>query len=490
MYPYYPGGHTAYQDFVIERFRKYYPTPDNLPDITMEIAERFWNKDLTDVDVLMRNCYSKFGPKPRPASCMLRSYLLSIAVKCFSITEWVNQLQLVPAYAIISGFDPDDTPGVGTFYDFFSRLWLFRNNNLTPHEHPPKPRPDKSKKKGEKAASADKLTVDQMLSKLQADPPSRQQPFSLIFKVFEKLFLEESVRRGLIDPDALALSGDGTPVVTSAQQRKKRLCNCRESGITNCDCDRYYSQPDCDIGWDSHRGCYYHGYSLYLLTASDSFSDLPVFPLLNPASRHDSLGFLQCFFTMKTFLPRFQVSMLLLDSAHDAMAIYQFCRKENISPFIDLNRKRGAPCTCKNDFSIGPDGIPICRAGLKMRPDGVEYARYRSKYRCPLMNRSTGICSCQDPCSTSKFGRTVHLARKDNPRLFNIPPRNSPEWENAYKDRTSSERCNKRLKEDFHLEDAHHRSSKMWYCRLYASMMLQHLCAWDLSHYPRLTALL
>ena len=178
MYPYYPGGHTAYQDFVIERFRKYYPTPDNLPDITMEIAERFWNKDLTDVDVLMRNCYSKFGPKPRPASCMLRSYLLSIAVKCFSITEWVNQLQLVPAYAIISGFDPGDTPGVGTFYDFFSRLWLSRKNNLTPHEHPPKPRPDKPKKKGEKAASADKLTVDQMLSKLQADPPSRQQPVS------------------------------------------------------------------------------------------------------------------------------------------------------------------------------------------------------------------------------------------------------------------------------------------------------------------------
>ena len=46
------------------------------------------------------------------------------------------------------------------------------------------------------------------------------------------------------------------------------------------------------------------------------------------------------------------------------------------------------------------------------------------------------------------------------------------------------------MKCDFALEDGHHRSSKMWYCRLYATMMLQHLFAWDmpLTH-PLQTAL-
>ncbi len=490
MYPYYPGGHAAYQIFVVEQLRKHYIRAANLPPHILKLAERFWNKDLTGVDLLMRDCYSKFGPLPRPASCMLRSYLLSIAVKCSSITDWVEQLRLVPAYAIISGFEPGDTPGVGTFYDFLTRLWLYNENNRTPHEHPPKPKVKKPKKKGEKAAPVDKITVDQLLSNLQTEPPTQTQPFSLLFKVFEHEFLEESIQRGLIDPGALAFSGDGTPVVTSAQQRKKRLCNCRELGIADCDCDRYYSQPDCDIGWDSHRGCYYHGYDLYILTASDSVNDLPVFSLYNPASRHDSLGFLHCFFTMKTFLPSVQVSSLILDSAHDAMPIYEYCRRENIVPFIDLNDKRGSPLKYKDDFSLSPDGIPVCRAGLRMRPDGVEYAKYRAKYRCPLMNRSSGVCSCQNPCSDSKFGRTVHLALKDNPRLINLPPRDSAEWKNEYKARTSSERCNKRLKEDLHLEDGHHRSSKMWYCRLYAAMMLQHFLAWDPSQNASLAAML
>ena len=42
------------------------------------------------------------------------------------------------------------------------------------------------------------------------------------------------------------------------------------------------------------------------------------------------------------------------------------------------------------------------------------------------------------------------------------------------------ERSNKREKIDYKLEDGRHRSSKMWYCRLYAIMMLQHLDAWEM----------
>ncbi len=112
-----------------------------------------------------------------------------------------------------------------------------------------------------------------------------------------------------------------------------------------------------------------------------------------------------------------------------------------------------------------------------MRHDGIE----KAKFRCPMMNRSTGVCRCDTPCSNAKYGRTVHLALKDDPRLFNLPPRDSKEWKSAYSRRTSSERCNKRIKIDFHLEDGAHRSSKMWYCRLYAIFMLQHLMAWECS---------
>ena len=58
-------------------------------------------------------------------------------------------------------------------------------------------------------------------------------------------------------------------------------------------------------------------------------------------------------------------------------------------------------------------------------------------------------CTCDNPCSDAKHGRTVHLVMNDNPRLFNNPPRSSKEWKLEFNARTSAERSNKREKLDF-----------------------------------------
>jgi hypothetical protein len=428
----------------------------------------------------MHHKYSKFGPKPRTPSCMQRSYLLSIDFKVTSLTDWAAQLKINPLYAILSGFELGDTPGVGTFYDFLDRLWDSEDHNLSPHEHPLKSKVKKPITKGSKADSTEKITVAQLLPELENTLFNiDNQPYGSLFQLYKKEFLDLSVSKGLITPESLALAGDGTPVVTSRRERKYRICDCASKGITNCNCDRYFSQPDCDIGWDSSRDCYYHGYDLYILVASDSESDLPVFPLLSCASKHDSHGFLHTFFRMKSFLPDFNVTKLLLDSAHDAMPYYEYCRRVGITPFIDLNGKGGVKLPYKNDFTIGKDGVPICREGRRMNHDGSEPSKYRIKFCCPLASRKYG-CSCEHPCSESKYGRTVHLAMKDNPRLFNIPPRDSHKWKTEYNGRTTAERSNKREKLDFLLENGRHRSTKMWYCRLYHILMLQHLAAWDL----------
>ena len=361
MLPVNRGSHADYQNFVVTNLRKYYPVPDALARSTWDIIERFWNLDLSFTDTFMADKYSKFGPAPRTPSSMQRSYLLSIDFKVTSITEWAAQLKINPLYAILSGFEPGNTPGVGTFYDFINRLWNSDDDHMSPHIHPLKTKVKKPKTKGTKA---------------------------------------DSVSTGLIHPDSLALAGDGTPVVTSHRERKKRICKCKDNGITDCKCDRYFSQPDCDIGWDSSRDCYYHGYDLYMLV--DSQSDLPVFPHFCCASKHDSHGFL--------------------------------------------------------------------------------HALFRMKFKCPKISHKNGCisCTCETPCSDAKYGRTVHLVMKDTPRLFNNPPRSSKEWKLEYNARTSAERSNKREKLDFKLEDGRHRSTKMWYCRLYHILMLQHLDAWDL----------
>ena len=252
---------------------------------------------------------------------MQRSYLLSIDFKVSSITEWAAQLKMNPLFAILSGFQVGDTPGVGTFYDFMKRLWDSDDPHMTSHIHPLKAKVKKPDAKGEKAASVEKVTVAELLPQLEKTAfPLNDQPYASLFKIYQKEFLDVSVEKGLIHKDSLALAGDGTPVVTSHRERKKRICKCKENGINDCSCDRYFSQPDCDIGWDSSRDCFYHGYDLYMLV--DSQSDLPVFPHYSYASKHDSHGFLQAFFRMRAFLPDYKVSKVLLDSAHDAMPYY------------------------------------------------------------------------------------------------------------------------------------------------------------------------
>lgn len=128
--------------------------------------------------------------------------------------------------------------------------------------------------------------------------------------------------------------------------------------------------------------------------------------------------------------------------------------------FINLNGKGGIKLPYKNDFIIGKDGVPVCKKGNCMNHDGCEPSKHHLKFRFPFASRKYG-CSCKHPCSKSRFGRTVHVAMKVNPRLFNIPPRDSKEWKTEYNARTSAERSNKREKLDFLLESGRHRPTKI-----------------------------
>ena len=338
------GGHSAYQDHVLKQLRKYYPNATtSFSSSTWQILEKFWALDLSAIDSLMQDRYSAFGPEPRLPSDMLRAILVSVEFKITSYTRFASDLKENHLHAIISGFTVGDTPGVGTFYDFHKRLWLSDNKNLSNAIHPPKEKPQKPKGKEEKAAPVEKVTVEELFHQFQENPPSDMAPCARLWEIFNTFFLQTSVDNNLISLKELALAGDGTPVYTAAQERKTRTCNCLEKGIRDCRCDRIYHQPDCDIGWDSHRSRYYFGYDLYMLTASDSENDLPVFPFLNPASRHDSHGFLYNWFSLKQMLPDAVVKKLILDSAHDAMPYYDYCKANGITPFIDLNWKCGRP---------------------------------------------------------------------------------------------------------------------------------------------------
>ena len=163
--------------------------------------------DLSYIDDIMRNYYLKYGPAPRPASCMLRSLLLAVICKVTSITQWVDILRTQPLYAVISGFEPDDVPGVGTFYDFINRLWKLDTNNISSHIKFPKRKPSNPPVKGEKAAPVEKNTATEELKDIMSgqSPISAHQPFSLLLKIFEN-FLFISHTQGLINLNSLQVT--------------------------------------------------------------------------------------------------------------------------------------------------------------------------------------------------------------------------------------------------------------------------------------------
>lgn len=181
-----------------------------------------------------------------------------------------------------------------------------------------------------------------------------------------------------------------------------------------------------------------------MYVASDSHSDLPVFLLLERTSRHDMPSFLHSFCTMKAYLPQLRIKKLLLDSAHNAYAVYKYCHGKTSHPLSIWIR---------GILDISP--IKMISPSMKTASPSVRWAYVctRMVMKPPNTVLNTGPkadwkrgCFCEPPCSPAKYGRTVHVFTDDNPRLFNIPPRDSKAWEKEYDGRSSVEHSNKHEK--------------------------------------------
>ena len=473
--------HESYQNFVIEQLQKHYSGGIlTLVSKDWPIIAKLWVTDISCTTTLLSDTYSLKGPAPRDPASMLRSYLLFLLTNpTIGITKWVDELYRVPLYAILSGFEPGDIPGVGTFYDFFQRLWGLDNANVKPKIMRKRKKKKKKKlKKGEKQVPKSPGIVEKLVNRFFRYGSKKKLLIGdRLFDFFQSQFLDVSAKLGLLGHlNSLGVAGDGTPLETARYPRSKPTCDCSDKGIKQCKHPRLYSQPDCNSGWDSSRERFFNGYHLYMISSSDSKYDLPLYPRLHPASRHDSVSLVASSIEFSQRFTLGTVSKFLLDAAHDAEAIYKLLNHLEIEPFIDLNPRTKKNYSTENDIQISPKGIPICSSGKEMKPNGYDISQNRQKWRCSLTSGTKNICN--KPCSTAKYGRTFHTFLKDNVRLFTKTPRSSGKWKLIYKRRTSVERSNKREKIDYHLEAGRHRSTKMWYIRIYCIMMCQHIDAW------------
>jgi hypothetical protein len=192
--------------------------------------------DLSAVTTLLESVYSNRGPKPRDPASLLRSYLLLLMTNSqMGITDWIDEMKRTPIYATLSSFPFDDLPGVGTFYDFFDRLWPAASKHIKPKKQRRlKSKAKKGKKKGQKAPTTTPGRVERLVKWMLRHADTKTAlPADKLFDFFQFQIIAVSAKLGLLgDLSAFSAAGDGTPV--AAYPRSKPSCNCRARGTAEC----------------------------------------------------------------------------------------------------------------------------------------------------------------------------------------------------------------------------------------------------------------
>jgi len=140
--------HKEYQEFVKEQLKT---RSLGIPTFFMNVYAKLINLDLSRVNSIIKFRYSNRGTPARAPDNMLRSSLAMKLSGITSIDEWIALLRSFPSLVIISGFTPEDTSGVGTFYDFFDWLYLMdKDKSKAKGKIRFRRKPSKSKEQGKR----------------------------------------------------------------------------------------------------------------------------------------------------------------------------------------------------------------------------------------------------------------------------------------------------------------------------------------------------
>ncbi len=464
---------------------------------------KFRHTDLATAQAILARLYDlEHGRPARPPDDLLRAWLLMLECHITSVSVWVSRLREQPFYALLCGFEPDDVPGVGTFYDFQDRLLQITTSVLN-LDCVPRQRSEARKQGGalrDKNNTAPHAPIlDRLAERLLthsvrpvvfgqwstnlAGLPAYQR---LLKEVFYTVFVSTSVTKGLIDLTDLHVAGDGTHLETWANAHGHKLCTCDNRAkprAEHCTCARRFHDPQASWGWDSYRERYVYGHGLYELTAYSlrHICQLPLVLDVLDNHRHDSVAYLAAMYEAVDLLG-FPIHTASLDKAHDALALYRLGAEHwHLDSVIPLNERNTGHFQFAPALRLTPDGIPICVAEQPLIYQGFCPDRMRLKWRCPLAVQHVPLTDCPHfahDCSDSPYGRTLYTYPQTNYRLFTRLPRGSLLWELHADRRSCAERSVKRKKLDCGLDHTRLAGRERWFFRVMLAAMCQHLDAW------------
>jgi len=483
----------------------------------LEAALILMRLNLEPAHPILESLYSpdSRGQKPYEPVRMLRALLLMVLLRYTSITRFAKDLKAKPRLARIAGFQNHDTPCAGSFYHFIDRLedgpYQKPSEYQTMHRiKPSKLRKGKhlrnlasEKEQRKKDKEMDATVYDSVTQKLKDDlQASAHQPrpddmLRRLEDILIKCVIIPSAKRGLLgDTNAITISGDGSPLPTGANPNGKPSCKCREEGIYNCKCPRYYSDPTADWGYDSYRECYYFGHTFYQHVVSTNGHDLPMHVSISRASETDFTLSPESLDRLRKALREngleWKIHNAVYDCGHDATGIYEYLMESHITPIIALNPRSGTyPSPTGTAQKVDENGVPLCPGGMKMRRMSFDPKRHRIYYGCPVKrlthrkHEGSIYINHTDECPNgvlcqpeTKHGPIVYVKTTHDPRLYPPLPRASPKFKELMKLRTGCERSNSMKKETYSLGDRPCRSATQFLVRLYLVSIIQHAKAW------------
>jgi len=442
-------------------------------------------------DLLMAGyCPRQGGKNPRDPIPMFRSLILMLLLGKPAYNQWVKYLKGHPEVAILSGFlDPHfsfehaslhdlcaaiDCPGVGTYYDFAARL--LDGPYQKPCDHIVRPSQRLRGSKGQfrrdlqqekehrhllqeqQLAEKNERKVQQMV-RIALEQAEQQLPADFLNRIEELLMVcavVPSAQTGFLgDLSKLTISGDGSALASHASGRGKRMCDCREQQIYNCDCPKTYSDPEATWGWDSADETTCFGHRLHLVQIFVNGVDLPLHVMVEAAHTADVVmgveSLSRLYKLLRKHLPHAKIEFSLYDKGYDAEHFYRLNHALGIAPLIPLSNQSKTPVDV-NNIARDEHGTPLCAGNIPMKRMGCNNQRGHVRYCCPAKyvgrdkRRELERCPLGAWCEPeSKMGPLVYLPFEENPRLNTVVPRGSEQFKERFKQRSGPERFNSTL---------------------------------------------
>lgn len=404
---------------------------------------------------------------------MLRMMLLMLLCGVESITKWGKLLRGSPLLAALTGFAPDQIPGIGTCYAFKDRLvngtyqkpcdHVKRLADDLKHRHT-RYLNDKTDERHDYPpiyhSQSEALAADLLE---HADEPRADTLQTRMEDLFMMLGLLPSIEAGLLgELDKLATSGDGSILETDASPNGRPTCNCSPEDRKNkiCHHPRDYTSQTAQWCYSTGRTHYLFGDRYYHLTAHHNGRDLPLLTYLGEGNEADATLSLKAMDDLLKINRDHQLDLTIEtisgDMHHDTYAHSDYYTEKGILTAIPLrepSKNASQPhLETHPKLRIEQDGTPLCPGGRRMLRHHYDPKKRTHVYTCPAkrMTHRNGntpyifhVDDCPnhtDCCPQSSMKPLEYLKADDDRRLYPPISRDSKRFKTLYNQRTTTER--------------------------------------------------